>query len=256
MDKSLLTKFIEENDIEKKLELLPFLHSCEGYNGEKIIIGNELRTTNCKVFNEDLLYFFYGKPSYPVGEKNETKRTDNLYCPVCFIVNPKKVPIYRVFPFDSGAFKGGKYKDFLHRDMQIEDFELESNVDAILSYIATVFSDNKKYIDGFACKKESDYLEIEAFLNLLNAKGSFDIDERANTVEIISKESVKIKDVIECIILPESLMERKEVSKFIKNNNIKYKTYFVRRFTLPMRYSETIFNLVMEYLGENGMVVK
>lgn len=256
MDKSLLTKYIEENDTGNKPKLLPFLHSCEGYNGGKIIKSNELRTTNCKVFNKDLLYFFYGKPSYPVGEKNETKRTDDLYCPVCFIVNPKKVPIYKVFPFDSGAFKGKKYKDFLHRDMQIEDFELENNVDAILSYVATVFSNNKSYINGFACKKESDYPEIEAFFNLLNAKGSFDIDERADTVEIISKVSVKIKDVVECIILPESLMERKEISKFIINNSIKYKTYIVRRFTLPMRYSETIFNLVMEYLSENGMVVK
>lgn len=256
MDKSLLTKYIEEYDTKNKPELLPFLHSCEGYNGEKIIKSNELKTANCKVFNEDLLYFFYGKPSYPVGEKNETKRTDDLYCPVCFIINPKKVPIYRVFPFDSGAFKEKRYKDFLHRDMKIEDFELENSVDAILSYIATIFDNNRKYIEGFACKRESNYLEIESFLNLLNAKGSFDIDERANTVEIILKEGVIIKDVVECIILPESLMERKEVSKFINNNNIRYKTYTVRRFTLPMRYNETIFNLAMEYLRENGMVVK
>lgn len=256
MDKSLFTKYVEENDTGSKPELLPFLHSCEGYNGERIIKSNELRATNCKVFNEELLYFFYGKPSYPVGEKNETKRTDDLYCPVCFIVNPQKVHIYKVFPFDSGAFKGQRYKDFLHRDMKIEDFELENSVDAILSYIATIFGDNKKYIRGFACKKESNYLEIESFLNLLNAKGSFDIDERANTVEVISKESIKIKDAVECIILSESLLERKEVLKFIKNNHIKYKTYTVRKFTRPVGYNETIFNLVMEFLSENGMVVK
>lgn len=256
MDKSLLTKYIEENETGNKPKLLPFLHSCEGYNGEKIIRSNELRATSCKVFDKDLLYFFYGKPSYPVGEKNQTKRTDDLYCPVCFIVNPKKVPIYRVFPFDSGAFDGNRYKDFLHRDMKIEDFELENNIDAILSYIAAVFGDNKGYIEGVACKKDSDYLEIESFLNLLNAKGSFDIDERANTVEIISKESVNIKDVVECIILPEKLMERKEIFWFINKNNITYKTYVVRKFTLPMRYNETIFNLVMEYLSENGMVIK
>lgn len=256
MGKSLLTKYIEENDSHIRPKLLPFLHSCEGYNGKKIIESNELKASHCKVFDKDLLYFFYGKPSYPVGEKNETKRTDDLYCPVCFIVNPKKVPIYRVFPFDSGAFDENRYKDFLHRDMKIEDFELENNVDAILSYITTIFKNNKNYIDGVACKKESDYLEIESFLNLLNAKGAFDIDERANTVEIISKESVSIKDVVECIILPESLMERKEVFKYINNNNIRYKTYGIRKFTLPMRYNETIFNLAMEYLSESGMVIK
>lgn len=59
MDKSLFTKYIEENDTGDKPELLPFLHSCEGYNGERIIKSNELKATNCKVFNEELLYFLW-----------------------------------------------------------------------------------------------------------------------------------------------------------------------------------------------------
>ena len=40
MDKSLLTKYIEENDNLKIPEFLPLIHSCEGYNGKKIIEGN------------------------------------------------------------------------------------------------------------------------------------------------------------------------------------------------------------------------
>lgn len=255
MDKSLLTKYIEESDNFKRPKLLPFMHSCEGYNGKKIIEGNELQATHCKVFDEELLYFFYGKPSYPVGEKNENKRTDDLYCPVCFVVDPKKVSIFRIFPFDSGAFEGKRYMDFLHRGMKIEDFELENSIDSILAYISVVFDNNKNYIYGISCKHESDYIEIDSFLNLLNAKGAFDIDERANTVEIISKENINIKDVVECIILPKSLMKRNEIYEFIVNNNIQYKTYNVRRLTPPMRYNETVFELAMEYLRENGTVI-
>lgn len=185
MSKSLLVQYIEKNDNHRdRPKLLPFIHSCEGYNGKKIIEDNELKATHCKVFNENLLYFFYGKPSYPIGEKNETKRTDDLYCPVCFIVDPRTVSIDRVFPFDTGAFKGNRYIDFLHRGMELEDFELDSCLDTIKTYISVIFNNNRNYIDGIACKQESEYLEIDAFLNLLNAKGSFVIDERANTVEV------------------------------------------------------------------------
>lgn len=250
-------EYIEKNNSGKnKPVLLPFMHSCEAYDGKRIIESDELQARYCKVFDQNLLYFFYGKPSYPVGEKCENKRTDDLYCPVCFIINPKAVSIYKIFPFDSGAFKGNRYDDFLHRGMQIEDFELDTNVNAILKYITTIFDTNENYIEGIACKKESDYLEVDAFLNLLNAKGAFDIDERANTVEIISKDSVKIKDVVECIILPKSLMIKKEIYEFIVNNNIQYKTYNVRKLTPPMRYNETVFNLVMEFLIENGVVIR
>ncbi len=256
MDKSLLTKYIEENDSFKRPKLLPFMHSCEGYNGKKIIEGNELQATHCEVFDKELLYYFYGKPSYPVGEKIKSKRTDDLYCPVCFVVNPNKVSIFRIFPFDSGAFDGELYTDFLHTEMTIEDFELENSIDSILAYISVIFDDNKNYIDGISCKHESDNIEIDSFLNLLNAKGAFNIDERANTVEIISKENVKINDVVECIILPKSLLKRREICDFILNNNIEYKTYNVRRLTPPMRYNETVFELAMEYMEENGMVVR
>lgn len=254
MSKSLLAKYIEENDEHIRPDLLPFVHSCEGYNGKSIIESGKLKATDCKEFNEKLLYFFYGKPSYPVGEKNQTKRTDDLYCPVCFIVNPQKVSIYRVFPFDSGAFKAKRYTDFLHRDMKIDDFELENNTEQIQAYISVIFNNNNNYIEGVAYKQESTYLEIKSFLNMLNAKGAFDIDERANTVEIISKENIEIKNTVECVILPKSLMKIKEVNNFFVDNKIEYKTYTVRRLTPPMRYNELVFELVMEYLNEKGTV--
>lgn len=256
MDKSLLTKYIEENNSLERPRLLPFMHSCEGYSGKLIIEDNELRTEHCKVFNENLLYFFYGKPSYPVGEKNADNRTDDLCCPVCFVVDPKKISIYRIFPFDSGAFKEKRYVHFLHKGMKIEDFELENNIESILSYVSVIFDNNSNYVTGISCKHESDYIEIDSFLNLLNAKGAFDIDERANTIEIISNRSVKVNDVVECIILPKSLMKRTEIYEFIVNNNIRYKTYNVRRLTSPVRYNEIVFELVMEYLEENGMVIR
>ena len=96
-----LSQHQEKNIIS---EVFPMMHSCECFDSRLIIKSERLESRPCKVLNKDVLYFFYGKPSYPVGEKVEGNRTDIEYCPVCFIVNPDKVKIYRVFPFDTGAF--------------------------------------------------------------------------------------------------------------------------------------------------------
>lgn len=125
--------------------------------------------------------FFYGKPSYPVAEKFAEKRTDSYYCPICFIVNPEKVSIYDVYPFDTGAF---------------------------------------------------------------------DIDERTNTVEVISNECVTLREAVECIILPNNMLRDRTVKNFFDKYKIKYKTYRFGTLMKPERYYEAVFQLTMEYISE------
>lgn len=251
MGASLLTQYVQMKDgCDNRLELLPLLHSCEGYSGKKIIASGELQAKLCKVFNKNLLYFFYGKPSYPVAEKNQEKRTDDYYCPMCFIINTQKVDIYQVFPFDTGAFKGDRYIGFIHRDMELDNFELENNTDAILAYISVMFENNEDYLNGICHQVESNMMEIQALLNMFNAKGSFQVDERANTLEVITEHNVRLADAVECIILPKNLLRVKEIREFIRDNNVMYKAYNIRRLTSPDRYNEIVYQLVMEYLDE------
>ena len=75
------------------LPLLPLMHSCECFDARNILTAQELEARFCNVFKERLLYFYYGKPSYPVGEKVKAFRTDLEYLPVCFIVDLQKVLI-------------------------------------------------------------------------------------------------------------------------------------------------------------------
>ena len=124
-------------------KMLPLMHSCEAFDFEEIIRENQLKPMVCSVFNKQLLYFFYGKPSYPVGGKDNLNRTDALCCPVCLIIDLDKIDIYRVFPFDSGAFNRSLYDNFLHKHMKIEKFELDNNSNAIRSYISVVFGNNE-----------------------------------------------------------------------------------------------------------------
>ena len=247
---STLNDYLQQHKIKSShIDILPMLHSCECFDSRLIIESGQLETRLCKVFNKDLLYFFYGKPSYPVGEKVVGNRTDIEYCPVCFIVNPQKVKIYRVFPFDTGAFSAEKYDDFFHRNMQLGEFELDSSLKAILTYIAIFFESNDNYIRGqtvIGIKENNPY--INGLISILNAQGTHKIDDRAHTVEVISQECVSLKDAVECVIIPEDLLREDSIKAFLDQYNIRQMEYTVRTLTAPSRYNEVVFEKVMEYL--------
>lgn len=251
MKQSLLMDYLEEKDIEvESIELLPLFHSCEGYSGTKIIEEGILKVQECKVFSKELSYYFYGKPAYPVGEKFPEKRTDEFYCPVCFIVKPETVPIYEIYPFDTGAFEANIYSDFFPRGIKLEDYRLKSELEIICSYIKVMFGNNDNYLSGKCIQSDYDLPEIRCLINMLNPKGAFDIDERSNTVEVISDGNVYLKDVIECIILPDEMLRNRHVKEFLAKHSIKYKTYRFKPLSKAERYYELICHLAMEHIEE------
>ena len=103
-----LQEYLDSIKLTEKPNPLPFIHSCEGFLGEEIVKEDELKTTVCPVFKKELLYFFYGKPAYYVADKETNSRTDELYCPCCFILDETKIKINTVYPFDSGGFTNGR----------------------------------------------------------------------------------------------------------------------------------------------------
>lgn len=247
---STINNYLQKHETQDThIDVLPMLHSCECFDSRLIIESGQLEPRLCNVFNEKLLYFFYGKPSYPVGEKAVGNRTDIEYCPVCFIVNPQKVKIYRVFPFDTGAFSAGKYNGFLHRNMQIDEFELDNSIESILKYITIFFRNNDNYIRGqtiINTKGHDPY--IDGLISILNAQGTHEIDDRAHTVEVISQECIFLNDAIECVIIPEDLLREDRIKAFLEQYNIRHMEYTVRTLTAPSRYNEVVFEKVMEYL--------
>lgn len=230
--------------------ILPLMHSCDVYACESIINQSSINPALCPVFGEDLLYFFYGKPAYPIGAKEPYNRTDTFCCPVCFIIDIDKIDIFRIFPFDSGAFMSGKYQQFIHRHMNIEKFEIKNNNVSIMAYISVIFGNNKNYIEGTPIKNHAEDTHVDALLNLLSAKGGFEFDERSNTIEVISKKPIDISQNVLGIVLPENFLRKAEISCFINENSIKYKTYHVRNRTSPLRYNEVVFQLAMQFIKE------
>lgn len=233
----------------KSIPLLPLMHSCECFDARSILTSRRLEARYCNVFNKKLLYFYYGKPSYPVGEKVEEFRTDLEYSPVCFILDTRKVFIHKVYPFDSGAFKANIYNDFIHRNMKIDEFEIPNSIDGIKSYLSFMFENNKNYIDGAALKRSlTNNSHMDALINMMTANGTMKFDERGRTIEVISKEDVQIKDAVKCIILPQNLLQDTTIVNFLSDNSIDYVEYKVRQLVHPTAYYETIFEKASNYI--------
>lgn len=251
-----IINFIEKNydSSTDKKEFLPFVHSCDSFSLEAIIEEGTLNTTMCPVFKKEYLYFFYGKPAYKVAQNIKENRTDYLHLPCCLIFKSEIINIIKVFPFDSGGFENGMYEKFFHKKMKIEKFELENSLEGISKYINVFFGDNDEYINGIGKRNISTNAYIESLSNLLLAEGSFDMDERSRTVEVISEESIKLKNYLLGIVLPVDLRRRELISDFIKNNNIKCETYNYRPLTRPAEYSQVVFERVMAIIGKSGIL--
>ena len=142
-----LQEYLDSIKLTEKRNPLPFIHSCEGFLGEEIVKEDELKTTVCPVFKKELLYFFYGKPAYYVADKETNSRTDELYCPCCFILDETKIKINTVYPFDSGGFMGKRYHDFFHDRMNIDNYALNTDLESIQKFVDVFFNDNDNYIN-------------------------------------------------------------------------------------------------------------
>lgn len=235
--------------VNKSLTLLPLMHSCECFNARSILTSQRLEVNYCHVFKERLLYFYYGKASYPVGEKVEKFRTDSEYLPVCFILDTRKIRIHKVYPFDSGAFDAKVYKDFIHRNMEIDEFEIPNSIDGIKSYLSFMFGNNENYIEGVALKKDlTNNPYLDALTNMMTANGTMNFDVRGRTIEVISKENVQIKDAVKCIILPQNLLQDNTIVNFLKDNNIDYIKYKVIQLVHPTGYYNTILEKASNYI--------
>ena len=257
------------DDIGQVGELLPAFHSCSGLTGQRIFKSGLLDAKMCKVFNKELLYFFYGKPAYHVPTNGLPNKTMVYQCPVCFVVNMNKIKPYNMYPFDTGAFMGGLYNCFSiqanEKELQ-QEYCLGDEKDTLSAYVKSFFADNDHYLVGECAKrvwdrkvvsgvnadtKRIDEIEpsIINLLHMLNCDGEFNIDERSRTVEIICDKGIAITNSVEHIILPGSLMDDKNVKGFFdKNKAVSYDTYCFRALTTPEYYYEAVFQKAMEYI--------
>src|SRR3954452_19547101 len=96
-------------------EELPLVHTTRCEILPYIVASHELRSVNlCDVFNEHLIYFFYGRPAYRHALGSDPSGNLDL-CPVCFVFKPHTIggAVKRVFACDSGGIQNGYFVNHL-----------------------------------------------------------------------------------------------------------------------------------------------
>jgi hypothetical protein len=235
-------------------DYLPLCHTCESFNFRGIIFEKILNTTPCQKFQgENLLYLFYGKPSYRVNKTEPSKL--NFFYPICIVIEPRiQNQIKRIYPFDSGAFDGF-YKSHLHPKMKINDFILDPDINSISKIISLFYKTNDNYINCRPQKINVPPLEfeIQAYYSIINDISSSKADDRNSTIEVQYNTSLELtSDIVKLIIIPTLFFEDEEIIKTLTKNwpRSQISQYDTFRGT-PNEYHGIIFSIVKSFLIQN-----
>ena len=241
-----ISKYASERyDDQQKLEVLPLIYSCDGLYMYTILNNKAIITLNNEDFNENLLVFFYGKPSFHESDYMNSCYLSDDNCPVCFILPFDHISTDRVFSLDTADF-AKSYQHCLHRNMKKEDFELDNSIDSIMQYIQVFFGNNQRYLEGEPAElKNTSNPYVDALHRLQYSAGE---KTNAHTVEVLSRSDVEVKNNVECIVLPDRLARKDEIKSFLADMKIQYITYKYIRGFAPCDYTGAAMGKVLEYI--------
>lgn len=178
--------------------------------------SGEIRTTRCNVFEEDLSYFFVGRPAYRSARHDDTSQPEVWQMPLCFVFAFGAVTSpERIYPFDSGAFSSGRMPSYIGM-FERDYYEVSSVPDATRRIIGSYFIDARRYLEGKARPREvfeSDFdlnlldAEILALHSLCMDRHNRELDDRRMTIEVQSRDSItlSVKRPL-AVIMPSELM--------------------------------------------------
>lgn len=245
-------------ECESPAPVMPLVHVCDCHALRTIITTNKLKPTLCNVYSENLLYFFYGRPSYRVNNGGLPVSIPALF-PSCLILDSQLISdIKRIYPFDTGAFNAGLYSDLVHKNSNRDDYIFDNNYLFVQKYIGLFYSGNKNYYDGSPVITSTSLppmgFELQALLDLINRKGASKVDDRSYTIEIQSSSETDISNgSIKAIVAPESMFEDQYFSSYIYDNDIEPISYGGYRAD-PSHLTTVIISKVRDYYLEEGLI--
>ena len=240
---------------------LPLMHTCKSKVFRVIVSQHQpsLNVTVCDEFvRENLLYSYYGKPSYRVDSSNNSSQL-LIQAPECLILSPDNLPTpKRVYPFDSGGFVHGIYEHHLPKeDFKHEAFSLTPDISTPGRIVSRYFRNNEQYYHGSAKEPLAEGspmdFESQAYLNMIMSRSSLKEDDRGRTIEIqFSEDVILSRDSLLTIVMPEEFGDEDSVRTLCTEVlKIKPITYTVDRDSGRERVG-AIKSKVRDYLFDSG----
>lgn len=232
-----------------------------------IIRGQQIKAQPCIRFNRDLVYFFALRPAYKL-KGSERKKLYIDYFPSVMLVDTDDVgPPFHVYPFDTGGALDGVFEEEESDGVFLEDYELESTIQAVNDHIFWAFGTNADYFDGKLKKglagKFPDWnTPVQTFARIAGlasmSMGSNKPDGRASAIELAFTNHVRL-DQIKLIVLPKQFLEdprgdNTEAIEALKSANVEWAVYEWQPNRAPGDFHSEINTMVREYLSDRGML--
>jgi hypothetical protein len=256
-----LREFLQRNSVQASA-CLPLVHSTHAYALLSILKDEEIQTTECAIFKEKLNYYFVGRPAYKFPNNEEEAQEWELPC--CFIFEFSSIEnVKRVYPFDSGAFSGGRFPKYISM-MDREKFEVSGVANAPEKIVGAFFGTAKRYM--MMRPKDRDAFEAEFSLTVRDpeAKAAHTLamqtpaarfDDRRFTIEVQSEQSLdlKISRPI-AVVLPSIYLDDYDVREtIVKRWGAEPLTYSIASLNVNSYYGQ-IYELIYRYYDQAGML--
>jgi hypothetical protein len=177
----------------------PLIHSTSAHRLLEILDSGKLLAMPCNVFAGDkLCYCFVGRPAYKVPS---IESPSEWQLPIAFVLRFDTPPVIkRVFPFDSGAFRGGRFPSYISC-FELDGYELSGDPNNIGRLISFFFKSTERYVGRRAADHEElkdehcldmRHQEVLAVGRLFRENSSSVCDDRAAAVEIQIAENITL----------------------------------------------------------------
>lgn len=238
---------------------LPMVHTTEYFRLGSIQASNSLEVRACKIFNEPLLYFFYGRPAYRDASQIIPTRDVGFY-PICFVFRPGSIckKVKRVYPFDSGASQSGLYEPAIKRTEALTDYPVVAMIESARKIVSSFFETEEQYLSNnpkpglLFSSAESD---AQSYYELINGGGDPSCDDRCSAVEIQIAECLDIRQDVMAVVLPTCFLEDEHLAEAIlKVWGAQPLTYDADIGMRPIEFHGTIRQKVREFYRRSGLL--
>lgn len=189
---------------------LNWCHTTNGRGLRSMIERGTIKPQPCPVFNEDLIYAFYGRPAY--RSRHDGSIGFAAQAPVIVIFSPDlAVRGTRLYPFDTGAYAAGRYQRWLHPDTAVDDFALPATSEAARKHVSAFFQSNENYLKVHPKTPGVDYhgeFEVEQLAHILSDLDAKEADTRRLAMELQVDTAIPLdRTIVDSLVLPAELQD-------------------------------------------------
>lgn len=234
---------------------MSLLHCTSVSVGLQVMADRQLDTKRCKVYKDDLLYLFYGRPAYKAGEGVPASAIIEQ-APICLVFNPSVLAAaVRMLPFDSGGF--ARYRSLVGTNLGREDFELPGDADIPRRLVGAFYETNRNYYYQQSTLQEKSVAlsrqSARALARLIADPSIKDDDDRCGTIEVQLASSIRLADALQAIVGPPAFIDDPQVQEVLDAcPEVLPMTYPVYGRMGPAGFANSIYERVETFLIKEG----